>query len=106
MWLRALQVIPRIDRADWDRLDLVSRWLIASRGAVLVITFISAGIAGLLALRDGPFELGVWALVTAGLLLAHATNNLLNDFTATSRAWTATTTSAPSTVRTRSSTAS
>ncbi len=81
MWLRALQVIPRIDRADWDRLDLVSRWLIASRGAVLVITFISAGIAGLLALRDGPFEVGIWALVTVGLLLAHATNNLLNDLT-------------------------
>ncbi len=81
MWLRALRVIPRIDRADWDRLDLVSRWLIASRGAVLVITFISAGIAGLLALRDGGFDFGIWVLVTAGLLLAHATNNLLNDLT-------------------------
>ena len=81
MWLRALQIIPRITPEEWRRLDLVSRWLIASRGAVLVITFISAGIAGLLAVRDGGFDLGIWALVTAGLLLAHATNNLLNDFT-------------------------
>lgn len=45
----------------------------------MVITFISAGIAGLLAVRDGGFDLGLWALVTTGLLLAHATNNLLND---------------------------
>ena len=81
MWVRALRVIPRIDREEWSRLDLVSRWLIASRGAVLVITFISAGIAGLLALRDGAFALGPWLLLTVGLLFAHATNNLLNDFT-------------------------
>ena len=48
---------------------------------MLVITFISAGIAGLLAVRDGGFDLAIWSAVTLGLLLAHATNNLLNDFT-------------------------
>ena len=81
MWLRALQIIPRITPAEWRKLDLVSRWLIASRGAVLVITFISVGIAGLLAIRDGGFDLAIWSLVAAGLLLAHATNNLINDLT-------------------------
>lgn len=81
MWVRALRVIPRIEREEWARLDLVSRWLVASRGAVLVITFISSGIAGLLAIRDGAFDLPLWLLLTAGLLLAHATNNLLNDLT-------------------------
>ncbi|HEX9437492.1 MAG TPA: prenyltransferase [Candidatus Limnocylindria bacterium] len=81
MWIRALRVIPRIDKPEWDALDLVSRWLIASRGAVLVITFISAGIAGLLAARDGRFDPVLWTLTTAGLLLAHATNNLVNDLT-------------------------
>src|SRR6266508_1054996 len=81
MWIRALRVIPRIDKPEWDALDLVSRWLIASRGAVLVITFISAGIAGLLAARDGRFDPVLWVLTTAGLLLAHATNNLVNDLT-------------------------
>jgi 1,4-dihydroxy-2-naphthoate octaprenyltransferase len=81
MWVRALRVIPRIDKPAWDRLDLVSRWLIASRGAVLVITFISSGIAGLLAVRAGRFDPLLWALVTVGLLLAHATNNLVNDLT-------------------------
>lgn len=81
MWIRALRVIPRIDKHEWDALDLVSRWLIAVRGAVLVITFISAGIAGLLAARDGRFDPVMWSLLTAGLILAHATNNLVNDLT-------------------------
>lgn len=81
MWIRALRVIPRISLEEWRRLDLVSRWLIASRGAVLVITFISAAIAGLLAFRDGAFDPWLWALMTVGLLLAHATNNLVNDLT-------------------------
>src|SRR5256885_3098246 len=81
MWIRALQIIPRITPAEWRKLDLVSRWLIASRGAVLVVTFISVGIAGLLAIRDGGFDLATWSLVAAGLLLAHATNNLINDLT-------------------------
>ena len=81
MWIQALRVIPRIDLDEWGRLDLISRWLIAARGAVLVITFISAGVAGLLAARAGAFDAGLWTLATVALLLAHGTNNLLNDWT-------------------------
>jgi 1,4-dihydroxy-2-naphthoate octaprenyltransferase len=79
MWLRAIQVIPRISRPEWDRLDLVSRWLVASRAAVLVLTFLSAAVAGLLALRDGSFHFWPWVLLTIGLVMAHAVNNLVND---------------------------
>jgi 1,4-dihydroxy-2-naphthoate polyprenyltransferase len=79
MWLRALQVIPKIDRAEWDRLDIISRWLIATRAAVLILTFLSAAVAGLLAARDGLFAWVPWLLVTGGLVMAHAANNLLND---------------------------
>jgi 1,4-dihydroxy-2-naphthoate octaprenyltransferase len=79
MWLAALQVIPKIDRREWDRLDILSRWLIATRAAVLILTFLSAAIAGLLAARDGLFHWGYWLLLMFGLILAHATNNLLND---------------------------
>jgi len=79
MWLRALQVIPKITREEWDRLDILSRWLIAVRAAVLILTFLSAAVAGLLAARDGFFHGGRWILVAAGLVMAHATNNLLND---------------------------
>ena len=81
MWVKALRVIPRITKEEWDGLDVVSRWLIATRSAVLVITFISAALAGLLAAGAGKFNLGLWLLVMVGLVLAHATNNLVNDVT-------------------------
>lgn len=81
MWGRALRMMPRLSKEEWARLDGVSRWLIATRAAVLVITFISAAVAGLLAVAAGAFDGLLWLLVTLGLLAAHATNNLLNDLT-------------------------
>ncbi len=81
MWGRALRVIPRISKEDWDDLDVVSRWLVATRSAVIVMTVISSTIAGLLALRDRMFHPLLWVMVTIGLVFAHATNNLLNDLT-------------------------
>jgi 1,4-dihydroxy-2-naphthoate octaprenyltransferase len=81
MWMKALRVIPRISRAEWEKLDIVSRWLISTRAAVLVMTFTSATIGGLLAARDGMFNWIYWLLVVIGLVFAHALNNLLNDLT-------------------------
>lgn len=79
MWRKALQVIPRISKDEWQGLDIISKWLIAARSAVLVMTFLSAALAGILAFRAGQFNLVPWLLLTVGLILAHATNNLLND---------------------------
>ena len=73
--------MPRIDRAEWDALDIVSRWLIASRAAVIIMTFTSSAYAGMLAVKDGVFDGLLFTLVTLGLCLAHATNNLINDLT-------------------------
>jgi 1,4-dihydroxy-2-naphthoate octaprenyltransferase len=81
MWVKALQIIPRITKDEWLRLDVISRWLISTRAAVLIMTFISASIAGLLALRAGVFNGLYWLLVAVGLVFAHALNNLLNDLT-------------------------
>lgn len=81
MWARAVTVIPRVSKEEWNALDVISRWLIATRSAVLVMTLNSAIIAGLLAARDGKFDLLLWLMVTVGLLFAHATNNLVNDLT-------------------------
>lgn len=81
MWARAVTVIPRVTKEEWNALDVISRWLIATRSAVLVMTLNSAVIAGLLAVRDGKFDLLLWLMVTVGLLFAHATNNLVNDLT-------------------------
>ncbi len=81
MWVRALRVIPRISPEEWRKLDVISRWLVSTRAAVLIMTFISAAVAGLLAARAGMFSLWHWALLAVGLIFAHATNNLLNDLT-------------------------
>src|SRR5512143_2947488 len=81
MWGQALRIIPRLSKSEWDRLDVVSKWLIATRAAVLIMTFISAAIAGIFAFRAGQFHLVPWLLLVIGLVLAHATNNLLNDLT-------------------------
>jgi len=81
MWLKALRVIPRIDKDEWNALDIISKWLISTRAAVLVMTFLSAALAGIFAARVGQFNFGLWLLVAVGLILSHATNNLLNDYT-------------------------
>lgn len=81
LWKKALRVIPSVTREEWDALDLVSRWLISSRAAVLVMTFMSSALAGLFALRDGRFRLLPWVVMTVGLVLGHAANNLFNDYT-------------------------
>ncbi len=81
VWGRALRGVPRLSREQWNGLDAIAKWLIATRAAVLIMTFISAAIAGIFAARAGKFDFGLWALVTIGLVMSHATNNLLNDMT-------------------------
>lgn len=81
MWRKALNVIPDVTKEEWEGLDVISRWLISTRAAVLIMTFISAALAGLFALRDHAFQFLPWLALTLGLVLAHATNNIFNDFT-------------------------
>ncbi|HEX9028082.1 MAG TPA: prenyltransferase, partial [Anaerolineales bacterium] len=85
MWAKALQIIPRINKDEWDRLDIVSKWLISTRAAVLIMTFLSGAIAGILAIRAGSFNFWYWVLLEIGLVMSHATNNLFNDYTDYSR---------------------
>lgn len=79
VWGKALHGIVRLNEAEWRELDVIARWLIATRSAVLVMTFIPCAMAGILAYRDGVFSWPLWALTTIGLIMAHATNNILND---------------------------
>ncbi len=86
MWKTALSTLVKMDKkAEWDRLDVVSKWLISTRSAVTIVTVYSCAIAGLLAWRDGRFAWLPWLAVTIGLFLAHGTNNILNDYTDFSR---------------------
>src|SRR4030042_410865 len=81
MWRKALQVIPDVSKKEWDQLDLISKWLISTRAAGLIMTFISAALAGLFAWRAGSFAFLPWFALTFGLIMAHAANNIFNDFT-------------------------
>ena len=82
MWKTALSTLVKMEKAEeWERLDVVSKWLIATRSAVTIVTIYSCAIGGLIAWRDGYFSFLPWLIVTIGLFLAHGTNNLLNDYT-------------------------
>lgn len=86
MWKKAAwELIKMDDKKEWDSLDVISKWLIATRSAVTAVTIYSSIIAGALAWRDGVFSFWPWLVVTIGLFIAHGTNNLLNDYTDFSR---------------------
>jgi 1,4-dihydroxy-2-naphthoate octaprenyltransferase len=82
MWGKALSTLVKMEsKAEWDSLDIVSKWFIATRSAVTTVTIYSCIMAGLLAWRDGYFAWLPFVVVTLGLFLAHGTNNILNDYT-------------------------
>ncbi len=82
MWRKASwQLIKMDDKKEWEALDVVSKWLIATRSAVTLVTVYSCVIAGILAARDGYFSWTPFLIVTLGLFIAHGTNNILNDYT-------------------------
>ena len=82
MWKKALTVIPNVTKEEWDKLDIISKWLISTRAAVLLMTLLSAVLAGLFAYHDGkPVNILSWFILALGLVLAHASNNIFNDYT-------------------------
>ena len=82
MWKKAISTLVKLDtREEWDQLDVISKWLIATRSGVTTVTLYSCAIGGLLAWRDGYFSILPWLIITIGLFIAHGTNNLLNDYT-------------------------
>ncbi len=91
MWRKTLsQLIKMEDKKEWDALDVLSKWFIATRSAVGTITLYSGLIGGLFAWQylhsaGKPFNFLMWVILTLGLFIAHGTNNLLNDYTDFSR---------------------
>ena len=81
MWRTALWKLVKMDKKEeWDRLDVFSKWFIATRSAVTTVTIYACIISGLLCIRDGYFSFIPWLIITLGLFIAHGTNNLLNDY--------------------------
>ncbi|HEY9595666.1 MAG TPA: prenyltransferase [Spirochaetia bacterium] len=82
MWKKATTTLVQMeDKREWDALDVLSKWLIATRSGVTTVTIYSCVIAGLFAARVGAFSFLPWIVMTLGLFAAHGANNLLNDYT-------------------------
>jgi 1,4-dihydroxy-2-naphthoate polyprenyltransferase len=60
-------------------IDPVSRWMVLTRAAVLPMTITAGAVAGLLAVGQEGFRPALLALAIAGIVLAHMSNNLMND---------------------------
>jgi 1,4-dihydroxy-2-naphthoate polyprenyltransferase len=74
-WRHALSTV----NPPAGELDAVSRWLVITRAGVLPMTLTAGAVAGLLAVRHHGFAAGWFALSFVGIVLAHVSNNLLND---------------------------
>ena len=75
------EIIQTANLSPGKEMDLVSRWLIITRAAVFSMTITSGLIGGLLAaaLAEQTNWLN-FALAVLGLTLAHAANNMINDY--------------------------
>ncbi len=77
------EVIRTQNLSSDKEMDGVSRWLLITRASVFPMTLTSALVGGLLALA-GPTPVTLYWLFFAealvGLLLAHAANNMINDY--------------------------
>jgi len=79
-WGEALRGMPRLSADQWQQLDPVARWLITCRASVIFMTFTAAALGGLMAWRMAGFSPKLWLASALGLILAHASNNMINDF--------------------------
>ena len=61
-------------------IDRVSRWLLITRACVFSMTLTSGLIGGLLAATAPSPRWGAFALALVGLVIAHACNNMINDY--------------------------
>jgi 1,4-dihydroxy-2-naphthoate octaprenyltransferase len=61
-------------------IDGVSRWLLITRACVFSMTITSGLVGGLLAASAPAPRWGLFALALLGLVLAHACNNMINDY--------------------------
>src|SRR5262245_58811553 len=74
------QVLTQGNLPAGRAIDGVSRWLLITRACVFSMTITSALIGGLLAAGTPSAHWGYFALALIGLVLAHAANNMINDW--------------------------
>src|SRR5215470_11214400 len=75
------QIVATGNLPEGRAMDAVSRWLLITRACVFSMTLTSGLIGGLLAGATAPApHWGYFALACVGLVLAHAANNMINDY--------------------------
>src|SRR5437867_6135371 len=75
------QIIATGNLPEGRAMDAVSRWLLITRACVFSMTLTSGLIGGLLAAASASApRWGLFALALVGLVLAHACNNMINDY--------------------------
>lgn len=75
------QIVISGNLPEGRTIDAVSRWLLITRACVFPMTLISGLMGGLLAAASAPAV--DWRLLTlalVGLVVAHAANNMINDY--------------------------
>ena len=72
---------PRLSSVEWQTLNWASRWLIMVRAVVLVMTLSSVSVGIVLAAIDTTLQWDRVLALLVGLTMAHACNNLVNDWT-------------------------
>jgi 1,4-dihydroxy-2-naphthoate octaprenyltransferase len=75
-----LDVYNTCNLGSEKEMDVVSRWLLIVRVCVFSMTAMSAFIGRMLAAGSGAFSWLPFVLASIGLILAHAANNMINDF--------------------------
>ena len=80
LFIEALVGIPAIDEERWHEVNGFTKWLIASRASVLPMTLFAFTFAVCMAQPDSSEKWWLAGITGLALILAHATNNLINDY--------------------------
>jgi 1,4-dihydroxy-2-naphthoate octaprenyltransferase len=83
VWRNWAEVLRTQNLSSEHTMDMVSRWLLITRASVFPMTITSGVLGGLLAVAGPTPAAANWfflALALFGLVLAHAANNMINDY--------------------------
>lgn len=80
LWANWKEVILSCNLSATRHMDVISKWLIMTRACVFSMTLTSGLIGVFLAARAEGFNLLYAILAVLGVTIAHASNNLINDY--------------------------
>jgi 1,4-dihydroxy-2-naphthoate octaprenyltransferase len=79
-WLEIIRTCNLPEDMKMAEADVVSKWLVITRACVFSMTLTAGIIGGLLALSEGAINWWFWLVAIVGIIVAHASNNMINDY--------------------------